>query len=159
MCLSTATHTHTTQAMSARHRTGSIQVSNEQQHMMHAGCSMHSLRREACLDAIHNQLAVDFNGSIFRHSAIGSIQVIAGREVGNSQPLWSQHTAAVGPPQVAQPLGSAICTINIRASQQSSKRHLSNDLFASQSDEAHGWGHCLFLLEPGSRYAYRSVRN
>ena len=30
-------------------------------------------RRDACLEAVNNQLAVDFNGSILMHGAIGSV--------------------------------------------------------------------------------------
>ena len=48
-----------------------------------------ALAGDVCLEAIHNQLAVDLDGSILLYSApVDSIQLIARGEVGNSQPLW-----------------------------------------------------------------------
>ncbi len=69
----------------------------------------------ACLEAVNNQLAGDFNGSILADNAIGSIQLIAGGEVSHCDilccdTLWCKEAAAVATTQIAQSAGSTIST-------------------------------------------------
>lgn len=67
---------------------------------------------KAYLETVHNQLPVDLNGGILSNNAIGCIQLIDGREVGNCTflcgTLWGKEAAAVASTQVAQSPGSAI---------------------------------------------------